>query len=198
MVFYGANIFTAYSFIVCTAGSIAATVGMKRHSMYTGVEIFSNAVVFSEHKKVVFTGDEAQEYIDFYIMSLSDVEDVGSDKGTLFVRGNARHFCCPEEWVRYSAGDNGEIAFEHDWNSEFGGERVDMVRIKDYYTLGERILRRILICAERYRTDERKREQFRERMLAIAKTIDKKKGLTRKYVEPERRLPREGIKKRNW
>ena len=197
-VFYSVNIFIAYSFGVCLAGSVISDIRLKGHRKHTYIEISDSSIVFSQYEKTVSEGGgKFSEYIKMWIMDLADVEDVYSDRDDLFIKGRARYFCLPADMLDYSVND-GKVEFAHWWNDSFGGQNVHTVKIHDNYTLGERILKRILICSEKYRTNEQKRKEYHDRMLAIAKSIDRKKGLQPRYKEPKRHLPREGIKERKW
>lgn len=198
-VFYVTNVFTAYSFVVCLVSSLAATYSINGHKKHTYIEIFSDVIVFSQFDKTVKGSDNKYtDYIKLWVMNLSDVEDAYSDRGMLFVKGKARFFSMPQEFLKYSIDENGRIVFEHWWNNSYGGEDVQLVKVKDYYTLGERILQRIIFCAKKRRISEQRMAEFRERLLSIARKIERKKGLSQKYVEPPRRIPREGIKERKW
>ena len=197
-VFYAVDIFVAYSFVICFLNSLICGHMTEAHGKYTYIEISDGSLVISQHEKTVYGLFDSEEYVRMWLVKLSDVEDVYSDKGCLFIKSPARLFVMPERWLRYIIDDSGKICFEHPWNEDFGGEKVDLVKIKDYYPLGERILKRILFCAEKSRITEKRRAEFREKMLSIAKRSNRKKGLTQKYKEPRIRGPREGIKNRNW
>ena len=66
------------------------------------------------------------------------------------------------------------------------------------YHLAEQMTDELTACAEKQKITEQRREEFRRRMLTIAASMDKKRGISQKYKEPPVRLPREGIKERKW
>ncbi|MGN0691396.1 MAG: hypothetical protein ACI4K7_03500 [Oscillospiraceae bacterium] len=197
-VIYAVFFITAYSFIVALFITVISTGSIRANKKYSFIEITGGSIVFSQHEKTVRTRKGKKEYVKMWVMRLSDVEDVGTSGSCLVIKGKARYFCLPEDWLKYSVNENGSIEFERWWNDSYGGQIVHSVKIKDNYTFGERILRRILLCAEKQKITEQRREEFRRRMLTIAASMDKKRGIAPKYKEPPVRLPREGIKERKW
>lgn len=197
-VIYALFFVTAYSFIVALLITIISTNSIRANKKYSFIEITGGSIVFSQHEKTVRTDKGKKEYVKMWVMKLSDVEDVSASGSFLVIKGKARFFCLPEDWLTYTVNENGSIEFEHWWNDSYGGEIVHTIKIKDNYTFGERILRRILLCAEKQKITEQRREEFRRRMLTIAASMDKKRGISQKYKEPPVRLPREGIKERKW
>lgn len=197
-VIYAAFFITSYSFAVALYIAAASTHSAAANKKYSFIEITGSSIVFSQHEKTVRIRGGKKEYVKMWVMKLIDVEDVCTSGSCLVIKGKARFFCLPEDFLRYSVNENGEISFERWWNDSYGGSIVHIVKIRDNYTFGERILQRIIFCAEKQKINEKRREEFRIRMLSIAAKMEKKRGISQKYKDPPVKLPREGIKERKW
>lgn len=189
---------TSYSFLISLLITVTAKRAVPAHKRNTYIELSNGMIVFSQYEKTVVTEfGKHEEHIEMWVMKLTDVEDAYVKRNSIVFKGRARYFCMPADWLRYSIGETGRIEFERWWNDVYGGKNVQEVKIRDNYTFGERIVKRVLYCAEKERIDEKRRADFRKRMLEIAGSIDKRKGLTLKYKDTAR-MPREGIKNRKW
>lgn len=198
VVIYAAFGVITYSFLVSFIITLTAKRAIPAHKRNTYIEISQGIIVFSRYEKTVITDSgKREEHIRMWVMKLTDIEDGCVKSDNIIFKGKARYFCMPADWLRYTVSSGGRIEFERWWNDEYGGENIHEVKIHDDYTFSERIVKRVLLCAERERIDEKRREDFKKRMLELAGSIDKKKGLTLKYKDP-RRMPREGIKERKW
>lgn len=198
VVFYTAFCCTAVSFVISVIVLSSSGRKIKNSGEYTYIEITDSAVVFSEHEKSVSDGKDYTEHIILSVIKLVDIEDAFTENGKIIVRGETKCFALPAKWLVYEISDTGKILFEREWNNTYGGETKKEARISDNFTFGDRIVKRILLCAAKCKTDERKRQEFHRKMLAAAAKVKKRTGLTQKYKEPPLHLPREGVKKRNW
>lgn len=184
--FYCLYFASLYSFIVCLVGSIISHVFLKAHSEHTYIEISDSYLVISQHDQTVFNEGRFRSYKKLWIIHLKDVEQVECIKNHIIVTAKARYFNEDAEWLHYERGEDG-IDFDNWWYNKNGGKDVQSVEITDFYTHGERIVKRILFCSNKVIDRTQRRERFRQEMLEIARNTKKRKGISDKYEPPKYR-----------
>jgi hypothetical protein len=185
-VIYGVYFCVLYSFAVCLTGSIISGIFVKSHKKHTYIEISDSCLILSEHSTTVYCDKQLQCYKKLWVMDLNDIENVECLTGTIQITGKARYFDQKAEWLAYERTENG-VDFDNWWYNVNGGQEVHTVEIRDYYTNGERIAKRIRFCADKVTERTRKREEYRQRMLEIARNTKHKKGISDKYKPPNYR-----------
>lgn len=186
-IFYATYFCAAYSFIVCLTGSIISAVVIKSHRLNTYIEISDSVMVISEHYRTCIQDFKLVYYKKMWVVKLKDVTEVSCVRNHITILSNARYFCERTDWLGYEKTDNG-ISFDNWWYDSHGGKNVNTIEITDFYTYGERIVRRIAFCSHKIKEREERREAFRREMLEIARNTKKRKGITDKYQEPKRRV----------
>lgn len=176
----------AYGTVVCLIGFSAESILIRAHLEHTYIHISGSVMIVSQHSRSAFLDWKWVHYKKMWVIKLSDVENVECIRNQLTITAKARYFHENAEWLKYSETDEG-IAFDRWWYDENGGKTVDTVEVTDFYTYGERIARHINHCAEKTRDREQRRQAFRNEMLEIARNVKRPKGLTDRYVPPEKR-----------
>ncbi len=184
--FYCLYFAAAYSFLVCLAGSIISHVFLKAHKEHTYIEISDSYLVISQHDQTVYSEGKFRSYKKLWIIHLKDVEQVECIKNHIVITAKARYFNENAEWLHYERGEDG-MDFDNWWYNKNGGKYVQSVEITDFYTYGERIVKRILFCSKKVIDRTEKRERFRREMLEIARNTKHRKGISDKYEPPKYR-----------
>lgn len=183
---YGAYFCIAYSFVVCFIGSVVSDVILKAHKEHTYIEIADAYLVVSQHSQTVFTDGKRRSFKKLWIAKLTDIENVDFVKKHIVIYTNARYFHEDAEWLNYESTSDG-IDFDNWWYNSNGGATVDVIEVTDFYTHGERIVKRIEFCSKKITERENRREKFRREMLEIARNSKHKPGISEKYVPPKQR-----------
>lgn len=182
-IFFGTYFCTAYSFIVCVIGGILSDVSISSHKKHTSIEISDSLLIISELNRTVRCDGKLRHYKKLWIINLNDVESTEYYRNCIIINGKARYFCQDADWLGFERTENG-IDFDNWWYNSNGGKIVQSVEIHDYYTDGERIAQRIIYCRDKIAERTRKREEYRRRMLEIAKNTKHKRGISEKYIPP--------------
>ncbi len=185
-VFYGTYFCVLYSFIVCLIGSEIADIFLKAHREHTYIEISDYCLVVSQHCQTLFCEGRFRSYKKLWIIDLRSVESVECVKNHITINAPARYFNEDASWLQYEKTENG-VDFDNWWYNTNGGKLVHTVEITDFYTHGERIVRRIKFCSEKVIERTERRERFRREMLEIARNTRHQKGISDKYIPPKYR-----------
>lgn len=186
-VFYGTYFCVLYSFIVCLFGSILSEILIKAHKKHTYIEISDSSLVVSEHFQTVFCDGKFRSFKKLWIIDLKDVKNVECLQKSIVITAKARYFNENADWLGYVRTENG-VDFDNWWYNCNGGKEVHSVEIHDFYTNSERIAGRILLCSDKIIERTKQREEYRRRMLEIAKNTKHKRGISDKYKPPHRKF----------
>ncbi len=179
-IIYLAYYAVAYGFIVCLTGSVLESILIKAHREHTYIQIADSIMIISQHSQTVFVDRKWVHYKKMWVVRLADVESADCIRNHITITAPARFFHENADWLGYTKNDEG-ISFERWWYDSNGGENVSSVEITDFYTHGERIVRHILHCANKVRSRQQKRNEFRQRMLEIAKNVNYPHKLQDRY-----------------
>ena len=179
----------AYGFVVCLIGSAAEDMLIRAHREHTYIQISGTVMIVSQHSRSAFLDWKWVHYKKMWVIKLVDVENVECIRDHLTITAKARYFHENADWLSYHKTDDG-IAFDRWWYDENGGKNVTSIEVTDFYTYGERIARHINHCAVKTRDTAMRRKAFRDEMLEIARNVKRPKGLTDRYIPPEKRRRR--------
>ncbi len=175
-----------YSFFVCLIGFITAKILLNAHEKHTYIEIDDIHLVVSKHTQTVFEKGKFKSYKKMWIFDLNDIDEVEYYKKHIIIYGKARYFHENTDFLSYTKTEKG-IEFSHWWYDKNGGKEVNIVEVPDFYSYGDRIIKKIMRSSTRIKERTDRRQKFHKKMLYIANNTDRKIGLTDRYTEKERK-----------
>lgn len=166
-IFYGLYCCTAYSFVTVLAGSVISDILIKAHKAHTFIEIADSRMVVSQHTQTVYTEGKFVNYKKLWVIELNEVESVTCIKNHIIINGRARYFNERADRLSYQSTSKG-IDFDNWWYNANGGEITNEIEVTDFYTYGPRIAQRISYCVGKIKEREKRHNEYRQKMLAIA------------------------------
>ncbi|MGN0654520.1 MAG: hypothetical protein ACI4KD_06345 [Oscillospiraceae bacterium] len=167
-----------YSLVTVFIGSALATVKLDGHKKHTFIHIKNNFLIISKYKQTVLLSPDCDQYKQLDIIKLDEIEDIYLFGKKIIIVAPTRKITERADFLDYDIKD-GELFFCDSWNSSCAGEMCAGVEIGNLFKRPMAIAKTIERCQKNSLEKQRKRSEFRERMLSMANSEDFRKARQR-------------------
>lgn len=169
-----------FSLVSITIGSYIATTKLNGHKKHTFIEIKEKFLVISEFKETSFLSPHEDDYKDFFVIKLDEIEDIYLFGKKIIIIAPTRFISQRADFLDYSI-ENGDFILGGSWDISCAGEMREGIEIPDFFRRPMGIAKAIESCRERILEKQRRRDAFREHLLSVANSDQFRKA--RKFIK---------------